>query len=229
LLEVGALPGVSKPDLGNGVSHPARYSAQLLDVFREVLAGYRWVLDPFAGTGLIHELQDHGFDTIGIELEPEWAQMHSSTEIGDALSLHFDDEDFDAICTSPTYGNRMADAHDARDAATRRSYTHDLGRKLSPGNSGRLQWGEKYRAFHEEAWDEATRVLRPRGRFVLNIKDHIRNGKRQLVSGWHVTTLCSFGLTLLFHVEVEASSMKAGSNGELRCPEYVYVFEKDTA
>lgn len=227
LEQIGAPNGIRKPDLGNGVSHPARYSAELIEVFREVLAGYVTVLDPFAGTGLIHKLQEHGHDTIGVELEPEWAKLHEATEVGDARNLAFADESFDAICTSPTFGNRMADAHDARDAASRRSYTHDLGRKLSPGNSGLFQWGPKYREFHETTWFEALRVLRRGGRFVLDSKDHIRKGKRQFVSGWHVSTLCSLGADLLFHVEVETSGMKAGSNGDLRCPEYVYVFEKD--
>jgi SAM-dependent methyltransferase len=227
LLEAGVLT-MGKPDLGDGVSHPARFSGDLLEAFAEVLVGYNKILDPFAGTGLIHELQEFGHRTSGIELEPEWAELHEDTEIGDARELPFRDRSFDAICTSPTFGNRMADHHDAYDASTRRSYTHDLGRKLSEGNSGLLGWGPKYREFHEEAWDEAVRVLRPKGRFVLNIKDHIRKGRQQFVAGWHVTTLCSFGLTLLFHIEVDAAGMRAGSNGDLRCPELVYVFERGT-
>lgn len=228
LRQVSSKAPITKPKLNGDVSHPARYSAELLEVFAEVLADYSKVLDPFAGTGLIHQLADQGdgvHQTIGIEIEPEWAAQHPATQVGDARDLPFDDGEFDAICTSPTYGNRMADSHDARDPSTRRSYTHDLGRKLSSGNSGRLQWGKAYRDFHEQAWDEIIRVLKPRGRFVLNIKDHIRAGVRQYVSGWHVTTLCNLGLELLFHVEVEASGMRAGSNGDLRCPEFVYVFE----
>ncbi|MGH9196557.1 MAG: hypothetical protein ACRD1T_12545 [Acidimicrobiia bacterium] len=227
LREIGAGHRASKPDLGNGVSHPARFSAEHIEIFAEVLEGYKKVLDPFAGTGRIHELEEWGHLTTGIEIEPEWAELHKRTELGDALDLRFKGESFDAICTSPAYGNRMADAHNAKDAETRRSYTHDLGHPLHPNNSGRLQWGPKYREFHEQAWDEVARVLKFGGRFVLNIKDHIRKGKWQYVAGWHVTYLVGvLGLDLLFHVEVEAAGMKAGSNGDLRCPEYIYVLEK---
>ena len=48
-----------------------------------------------------------------------------------------------------------------------------------------MQWGDAYRSFHVKAWREAWRVLRPGGRFVLNIKDHIRNGERMPVTDWH--------------------------------------------
>lgn len=226
LLQAGRLK-VTKPDLGNGISHPARYSAPLLEVFAQVLDGYRKVLDPFAGTGLIHQLEDHGHDTTGVEIEPEWAELHGRTIVGDARDLPFDDDSFHAICTSPTYGNRLADHHDATDPDRRRSYTHDLGHPLSKGNSGRLQWGPAFRDFHVEAWTEIVRVLRPRGLFVLNVKDHIRKLQRQYVSGWHVTALIDMGLTLLHHVEVDTAGLRTGSNVELRCPEYVYVLEKD--
>jgi hypothetical protein len=51
-----------------------------------------------------------------------------------------------------------------------------LGRPLTPGNSGALQWGEEYRALHVAVWTECRRVLKPGGIFVLNVKDHIRGG-----------------------------------------------------
>ena len=33
---------------------------------------------------------------------------------GDSRQMHYPDATFDTICTSPTYGNRMADHHEAR-------------------------------------------------------------------------------------------------------------------
>lgn len=71
-------------------------------------AGLR-VLDNFAGTGLIHTLP---FDTWGIELEPEWACSDPRTLVGDATRLPFPDGSFDAVATSPTFANRMADTYD---------------------------------------------------------------------------------------------------------------------
>jgi SAM-dependent methyltransferase len=225
-------PAITKPDLGDGVSHPARYSKELYPLFVDLLgtlfAGApASILDPFAGTGGIHRLKEHGYRTVGIELEKEWADLHPDTVCGSALDLPFGDETFDAIVTSPTYGNRLADSHNASDPELRRSYTHDLGRGLSVDNSGAMQWGQKYRDFHEEAWTEALRVLTTDGVFLLNIKDHIRAGARQHVSGWHVTTLCRMGLTLLEHHDVATGNLRQGANASLRFNEQVYVFVKD--
>ena len=57
-----------------------------------------------------------------------------------------------------------------------------------------MQWGPEYREFHEQAWTEAVRVLRPGGRFVLNIKDHIRKERWWDVAAWHIQTLTARGL-----------------------------------
>src|SRR5690606_16073322 len=129
---------------GGGISHPARYSRALLDEFRSILEHHGMpgdnILDPFAGTGRIHELQDDGWETVGVEIEKEYADMHLDTVHGSALDLPFDPETFAAIVTSPTYGNRLADSHNASDPERRRSYTHDLGHDLDPDNSGTLHW-----------------------------------------------------------------------------------------
>lgn len=232
--------GISKPP-----KHPARFTQDLLPIFAEMLmppsvhlpdsgdvtdikvTPHIRVLDPMAGTGRIHRLRELGpFQTIGVEIEPEWARMHPNTYVGNALALQFDDGSFDAICTSPTYGNRFADKHTPRDTSVRRGYTHDLGRPLHPANSGGMQWGDEYREFHLRAWREARRVLKVNGRFVLNLKDHIRKGDRQYVSGWHVSALCRLGFTLLWHRELETPGMRNGANSDARVnAEQVYVFE----
>lgn len=219
---------ITKPDLGNGVSHPARYGNDLLDVFALHLHPGWKVLDPFAGTGKVHLLRELAdVYTTGIEIEPEWAAMHPDTQVGDALELPFAAATFDAIVTSPTYGNRLADNHNASDPERRRSYKHDLGRDLHQNNSGALQWGTEYRAFHTAAWAEAIRVLRPGGRFLLNIKDHIRAGEPQPVTGWHITHLTRAGLSLRWCVPVEQKGLRWGTNRERTPCEFVVVFEKD--
>lgn len=220
---------LSKPDVGTGVSHPATFSAPLLPVFAELLVGYRRVLDPFAGTGKIHLLGAlvDGIETVGVEIEPEWAACHPKTSVGNALALEFKDASFDAICTSPTYGNRLADSHDAYDAESRRSYTHDLGRKLAADNSGAMQWGNAYREFHAKAWAEAVRVLRPGGRFVVNVKDHVRAGVWQDVPAWHVRALEACGLAVSAIRPVEVSSLRVGDNSDLRATaELVIALDK---
>jgi len=217
-------PPVSKPDFGGGVSHPAPFSAELLPLFAELLEGHDRVLDPFAGTGRIHDLPN---TTVGVELEPEWAALHPDTIIGNALALPFANGEFDAICTSPTYGNRLADSHDAKDGSVRRSYTHDLGRDLTEDNSGAMQWGDDYREFHRAAWIEAVRVLRDSGLFVLNMKDHIRDGKWQDVSAFHAHILMELGLRFITVRPVVTGHLKQGENADQRVgAELVWVFEK---
>lgn len=221
----------NKVNLGNNVSHPARFSSSLIETLAAVLGAYdvTSVLDPFAGTGRVHELEKWDYETTGVEIETEWASLHPRTIRGDALKLRFRDSSFDAIVTSPTYGNRLADHHNASDPESRRSYTHDLGHELHQNNSGQLQWGDKYKAFHLLAWSEALRVLTDGGVFILNVKDHRRAGQWQYVSGWHVTALCRLGLELQFHIEVDSPSMRAGENRESRQSEQVYVFLKAVA
>jgi SAM-dependent methyltransferase len=218
LFDVGAAAPVRR--------HPARFSDAVMPVLAAAVpAGrFRRVLDPFAGTGRVHELPNV---TVGVELEPEWATRMPGTIKADALALPFVADAFDAVCTSPTYGNRLADCHVARDGSVRHSYTHDLGRKLHPNNSGALQWGDKYRAFHVRAWAEAVRVLRPGGRFVLNVSDHIRRPERQPVTDWHTATLTGLGHCALDRVDVPTPRLRFGANSGARVEAgHVVVFEK---
>lgn len=220
---------ISKPDLGGGISHPARFSDGLMPIFAQFLEPGWHILDPFAGVGGIHDLREFiDVKTVGVEIEPEWVEKHPDNQLGTALDLTFDDECFDAIVTSPTYGNRLADHHEASDPEKRRTYRHDLGRALHDDNSGSLQWGPKYRDFHLKAWEEVLRVLRPGGRFVLNIKDHIRDGRRQHVSDWHLGTLRDLGCVLIDCDRLAPPHLRFGANAESRVEaELVLVFSKE--
>lgn len=197
--------------------HPASFPPKILDVIDLLLEQFDnallWVpsrlLDPFAGIGGVADLSRDG-ETYGVEIEPEWAEQAMArgviTHIGDSRHLPWPDAFMGAICTSPTYGNRLADKYfpnmsDSKHRK-RRSYRIYLGRPLTPGNSGAMHVGDDYRNLHRSVWAECVRVLAPGGLFILNIKDHSRNGVLQGVPDWHVKTLEGLGLVLLERKEV---------------------------
>jgi hypothetical protein len=93
--------------------HPAKFSAPILEVLRDIIPEGARVLDPMAGVGLIHSLE--GRKTVGIELEPWWACAHPRTMVGNCKALPFPDHSWPWVVTSPTYANRMADHHDAKE------------------------------------------------------------------------------------------------------------------
>jgi tRNA G10 N-methylase Trm11 len=209
-------------------AHPARYTDALLLTMAQMLQGSTRILDPFGGTGKVFLLNAWlpAAQIEAVEIEPEWAEKHPRTTLGNALALPWEDDYFDAVCTSPTYGNRMADHHNAADASARRTYTHTLGRTLHPDNAGAMDWGDRYRTFHVAAWTEARRVLSVGGRFVLNIKDHIRAGERQHVTAWHVDTLMALGFAELRHERINTPSHRYGANSEARMEyESIILFE----
>jgi SAM-dependent methyltransferase len=212
--------------------HPAPFSMPIMDVLYErvMAAGCQMVLDPFAGTGRVHMVAETiGITSVGIELEPEWANLHPKTRVGSALALPFADSAFDGIVTSPTYGNTMAQHHDQSEAdeSTRFTYKHSLGRDPSEGSSAVLFWGPEYRSFHLAAWAEALRVLKPGGYFFLNVKDHVKDRERVHVSAWHVAALSRMGLVLAEQWEIPRVGIDFGLVAESRVPyEFVYVFRR---
>lgn len=211
---------LTKPDLGGGISHPARYNKAILDLFESWIPRGACVLDPFAGTGRIHDLAR---ETVGVELEPEWAALRDGTICADARHLPFPDATFDVVATSPTFGNRLADHHEAKDASLRRSYAHDLGRRLTPGNSGEMHWGDEYRELHAEVWAEVRRVLKPDGLFLVELKNHIRGGVEQQVREWHDRTIRELGFIDLARQPLGVRHLRQGANTK-RCPAFVYVY-----
>lgn len=248
-------------------AHPAKFPPSIVDAIGEVVLDYfaplvldrpPVLLDPFAGVGGIHRLRPD-VETYGVELEPEWAQASPHTRVGDATDLtEWGDNTVDVVATSPCYGNRMADHHDAQERCTacagtghlagtrnayavdvnarhaadhapcpkcngtgqrdhrRITYRHRLGRDLSAGSAAELQWGSAYRRFHIVAWQEALRVTRPGGLFVLNIKDHVRGGKLQRVPEWHVQTLQALGARLYRAQPIATAGMGFGANRDSR-------------
>lgn len=237
------------------VQHPAKFSPAILSEISRALhehAGRRAprVLDPFGGVGGIHELN---VTTFAIELEPEWAEASAQrgwTWCGD----FFDFEngvsefniggeegfvtaatggDFDAIVTSPTYGNRMADKHtpSAADTSRRLTYKHRLGRDLTDNNSGGMQWGPDYKLFHILAWKKCRDLLVDDGLLIINVKDHIRKGQIQRVSAWHRKVIEARGFELIEDIHVPVRGMGFGANQTLNEGlkvdyEHVFVFRE---
>lgn len=112
--------------------HPAKFSEAVLFAIAEAYVHYvsrpRWVIDPFAGVGGIHELRDHPRIpvemrptlTFAIELEPEWAAASAllgPTRVADSsqAAAYKDDNGWPlrwhAVITSVCYGNRFADRY----------------------------------------------------------------------------------------------------------------------
>jgi SAM-dependent methyltransferase len=215
--------------LGLGTSglaaHPAKWSEAVLDAMGQAMwehfpagDGARRVLDPFAGVGLARLASALGaeHEVVGVELEPEWAGADPRTLVGDACALPFEAASFDVVASSPCYGNRMSDHHEARDASERRTYRHKLGRPLSANSAGAMAWGRAYRRLHETAWHEAHRVLRPGGYVVLNVSNFSILDVEQRVVEFHLNTWLLLGATLVEARRVATPRYRYGANGEKR-------------
>lgn len=226
--------------------HPAKFSPNVITVMRQILTFNQVkgnVLDPFGGVGGIHQLAAPDLVTWCVELEPEWAAQSCQlgfTWCGDFFNFEppvifmgatgreiitESPAQFDVICTSPTYGNRMADHHNARDDSTRITYKHKLGRDLTPGNSGVMPYGNEYKAFHIRAYNRFRRLLVPGGLVILNVSDFIRDGKVVQASKWHHCRMLQFGYRHLRTYQVPTQRMGMGANRELRVEaEQVHVY-----
>lgn len=216
------------------IKHPATFTDRFIPIFAELLSDRGIVLDPFAGVGKLALIKDCGFSgkVICNEIEEEWVNgsQYSVDEwhIGDAANMSWaGDGYFDAICTSPTYGNRMADHHIAKDNSRRVTYRHYLGRPLNNENTGKMQWGQKYRDKHEDVYKECVRVLKPNGLFIVNVSDHIRKGEVVKVVDWHKEVLKSLCSTFLSERVIETPRMRFGKNSDVRVnSESILVFKK---
>jgi len=215
------------------IKHPAKYTDKFIPIFAEKLKNCENVLDPFAGVGKLAAIKDHGYrgKVYCNELEKEWMTSCLYNvdywNIGDAENLPYNSNIFDAICTSPTYGNRMADHHKAKDSSKRITYTHCLGRDLTDGNTGKMQWGADYREKHKKIYFECKRVLKNDGLFIVNISNHIRKGEIVDVVGWHKNCLVEAGLLFIEEIKIDTNRMGFGANAKLRVEtESILIFKK---
>lgn len=145
------------------MSHPARYSREVLALFAEILL-HEWpdfmprpiLHDPFAGTGeRLHEFCNHPdtyFTYTGTEIEEAFIEapgiVHGDARDPLTYPPHTRTDDLWAagwvIVTSAVYPNGMCDHHRPRDTSKRRNYraskiaiTGDPDAELDEGNAGR--------------------------------------------------------------------------------------------
>lgn len=239
--------------------HPAKFSDTVLAQLRAIVEdeavrlGRRPnVLDPFAGVGRIHDLNDIA-DTTGVELEPEWAACRSGTIVGDATDLPASWTNYyDLITTSPCYGNRFADNHNPQDThkackgagctgckgtgiSPRKGYKFSLGRDPSEGSGAVLQWGDRYKNLHRAALTEMIRCVDDGGLVVVNMSNHVRGVKvgqvtrSQLmrVVEWWIEVMLAQGLYMEAVFPVRTKRMRHGAGYNLRAGvEHIIVMRK---
>jgi hypothetical protein len=224
-------------DKQDDIKHPAKFNDKFIPIFADLLKGKKNVFDPFAGTGKIARIKDFGFEGLVYcnEIEPEWVvsskekvDYWTSTD-SETLQI-YPDGFFESICTSPTYGNRMADSFVIPPKESNRkyiTYTHMLGRKLNQNNTGSMQWGTRYKEKHEKIYKELYRILEHNGLLVLNIANHIRKGEEIKVAEWTKDILTQINFVFLNEIKIESKKMKFGSNRNLRVPyEIIFSFQK---
>lgn len=214
------------------------------------------LFDPFAGVGVQLGGLGRD-DVTGIELEPEfvgpWGPLVS---VGDAFDPSAYPFDVGAVVTSPCYGNRFADQYlgpkcpacsgsglalagavdvdtcsscsgTGHDGRGRFGYAISLGRKVSDGSGAALQWGPKYRAFHDR-WLRLISDLLPAGgrRLILNMSDHERKGARAYVCHWWIEAAGRHGFRLVEAHAVDTGRFGYGSNQQNKAEsEMVLVFD----
>jgi hypothetical protein len=211
--------------------HPAKYTNSFIPIFYSILKDCKKILDPFAGTGKIAEIKNHGFSgTVYCnEIEKEWIG-NSLVDFFincDSSKMPYSNSFFDGICTSPTYGNRMADHFDSKDNSHRVTYRHYLGKELNKNNTGRMQWGNKYKQVHIDVYNECFRVLKNSGLMVVNCANHIRNGNVVDVVSWHKWALKNVGFRFVGEMIIDTKRMGFGKNGKIRIyHESILIYDK---
>lgn len=246
--------------------HPAKFSKAIIEhvagklpTWIDLSDGRRpWVLDSFAGSGKVHLLQDEyqlGVRTVGVELEPEWAAWHQRTVVGDSTNLAavpglkalgITPGDIEVLFTSPTYGNRMADHHEAKDPckacsgtglaeratanegakvctncsgsglSKRHTYKHYLGRMPTEGSSCVMPWGRAYREFHERWMREQLTWLARGALIVLNVKNKADGDDEYRVVEFFINMALVLGCTIIEVDHIGTRGLAHGANHQVR-------------
>jgi tRNA G10 N-methylase Trm11 len=217
------------------VPHPSKYSksiqAHLKELVDKLILQFDHrpisILDPMAGVGTIHQLARPGsIDTLGLEIEPEWADQHPDTIEGDATAMPFHDDYFDLVIFSPPYGNRMADQFVSKDGTYRVTYYHFLNRRLHENSAAGKHFGPAYCKTMRDILIECKRVVTPNGAVVINVSNFIKAGEVIDVIQWYIDSMVSLGFRVVADDEVATRRMRYGANHKLRVgSEHVITFK----
>ena len=224
-------------DMVSEVDNPAKYCDQFIPIFANYLKDVERLCDPMAGSCKIGMIRDFGFKgkIWCNEIEPEFIKMYYVNKYAilisnrDAANMWgYNDECFDGICTSPTYGNRLADWWDRHDNSKRISYGFALGRRPVSENTAGMHWGDKYREKSYAIWKEQYRLLCKNGILICNVSDFIKDHKIVPVVEFHRNTLMDLGLSLTQELIIPTQRMRFGQNWEARVDgEHILIFAKE--
>lgn len=169
--------------------HPAKFSQPILDAIVGQLADEMvppggTLLDPFAGVGRVHQIADLvGYDSLGVELEPEWAATHERTICGDSTMLatligpyagHVD-----AIVTSPcmeqshrmlTYDMRWVPCGDLEVGDELLAFNEHLGPGV--GTASRRRWERATVVASDPMTVDCVRVILANGDEIVTTPNH---------------------------------------------------------
>lgn len=234
------------------MSHPARYSKEVVDTLVTILRTFlgsdegndepAHIHDPFAGTGeRLDEIAERvgWVSWSGTEIEPEFIISPHVVE-GDACDPNAYPYPFEnvIIVTSPAYPNGMADSWAAQDPSKRKNYRAALreitgeDRELHPNNQGRYGYRgttakSKKRVEYWRIAREAVKNWDGASLVIVNVSDFIYSKRgvdhtEPVVQEW-ADLLQEFGW-LTYRVPVGTRRMRHGANSDKRVPaEWILV------
>jgi len=207
------------------VTHPAQYSAAVLERFEVLLGGIPavnqpLVFDPFAGPGTrlgrLCDKLDMRFAGIDIE---DWPGHDSRVRQANAVDLSSYPLVPFVVVTSPTYPNGMSDHFLPRDASQRYTYRTAIGHELDQDNSGRysIRGGNKALDLYWAIVKSAVQCWADRkARALVNVKDFVHDGDMYPLADEWEALMISCGYTLAHRLEARVPGMRNGRNREAR-------------
>ena len=214
--------------------NPAKFTDSIIDVIASKISewGGQMFLDPFGGSGKVASIKNLIQCEVHCnDIEKGWKEDYPVDKWynQDAEFLDTNGILYDAIITSPTYGNRMADHHNAKDGSKRITYTHRYGEKLSEGNTGVMHFGKEYKLKHTNIFRHLIHLIHNNGLVMVNVSNFIRRGEEVDVVGWWKEMLSSLGLVFVEEVLIDTPRMRFGANREKRVnKESLLIYKKIT-